>query len=174
MVSSFPTPLSAYRRFFVSFNARDEVIVENRVTYVMTRIEGRWGIQARFGLDSFDPDADVSSMSEAALGAVERLLEGWRRRDFESAGAVCNFPVIAVGVGSVRQLEDGAALAAELARPTVAEAASVSAEAVESGRRGVNVAARSEGGDGAADWRGVFLVTDREGHWGVEAVSLIE
>ncbi len=74
----------------------------------------------------------------------------------------------------MRQLEDGAALAAELARPTVAEAASVSAEAVESGRRGVNVAARSEGGDGAADWRGVFLVTDREGHWGVEAVSLIE
>ncbi len=40
------------------YTAAGERILSNRVTYVLTRIDGSWGIQARFGVDSLDGHAE--------------------------------------------------------------------------------------------------------------------
>lgn len=39
------------------YDAAGERILPNNVSYVITKVVGRWGIQARFGVDSPPPDA---------------------------------------------------------------------------------------------------------------------
>ena len=68
---------------WIRYDAEDEPILSNRVTYILTRVEGSWGIQARFGTDSFNEDESVQASAEGRgrrREAVRRHLE--RRRLF--------------------------------------------------------------------------------------------
>ena len=71
------------------FNIDDEPILSNRVTYVLTRLEGSWGIQARFGVDSFDESKSYETAAAAAVSVVERFHAALGRNDFEALCRAC-------------------------------------------------------------------------------------
>ena len=73
------------------YNVQDEPILRNRVTYIFTRIEGSWGIQARFGTDSFTEGEVVDS--SAPVGVVAAHLENWA-----AGGRCCGHGIVRLSV----------------------------------------------------------------------------
>lgn len=133
------------------FDAGGRRILTNRVTYVVTRLGERWGIQARFGVDSREPD-DAAALEPAIRAALEALL----------AGRAAHFPVLEIDPGAVREIRD--------ARPRGRELAAL--ELVQAGERGVNAAVELAAAGGAVE-RGVVLLTRPDGGWGVQALSTL-
>ena len=152
------------------YDASDEPILRNRVTYVLTRIDGSWGIQARFGTDSFTEGARVDAAP--AIDVVGDHLECMASGDFAGAGNSISHPLVDVGVGRVDRYRDrdevAEALAAAVGRPRSVR----DVNAVQAGKDGAVVAATWEdaGGDRV---QAVFLVGRLEGAWRIAGRSMV-
>jgi len=153
------------------FNAADEPIRKNRVAYLLTRLEGGWGIQARFGIDTWLEDADVSAQAQAALEVVQGAIEAGSAGDFQAHAGLCHFPLTVVAPGQVIQIPTREALIEfESARvgegPAQVDAA---VRAVQAGRTAVNAAV--ELNVGGRTTKELVLVTLRGGRWAITAAS---
>jgi hypothetical protein len=140
------------------FNAHDEVILENRVTYVITRVGQGWGIQGRFGIDSYAGEQDMTATAEAAVSLVESYLDAWDSQDFAACAGYCNFSLVEADPGEVQQWQDVDAfeetLSARAWHPTRAR----TVHAAQVGANAVNVALEVTLGDGGKE-QAVFLLT---------------
>jgi hypothetical protein len=86
------------------YNKDDEPIRSNRVTYIMTKVDGSWGIQARFSVQSFDsPDDEVGKKCEAL---VEGYIEAMKAGDDAKQISLSRYPFVIVGVGEVTVIND--------------------------------------------------------------------
>ena len=153
------------------FNADDEPIRKNRVAYLLTRLEGGWGIQARFGIDSWVEDADMSAQARAALEIVQGAIEAGTAGDFQAHSSLCHFPLSVVAPGQVIQIPTREELI-EFESSRVGEGpAQVDSEvrAVQAGRTAVNVAVEMK--VGGRTTKELVLVTLRGGRWGITAAS---
>ena len=149
------------------FNAGGEPILSNRVTYILTRIDDSWGIQARFGTDSF-AQAEESDVS-GAVGVVERHLQDFVEGDLDSVVGAFGLPLVDVGVGRVVRHADAAGVHSALAAapsPRVIEEVG----AVQTRRDGVVVAARWLAED-EVHVSAVFLVARQEDRWRIVGFS---
>lgn len=155
------------------FNAQDEVILENRVTYVVTRVGEGWGIQARFGIDSWAGNEDMTATAEAAVGVVEAYLDAWDSRDFAACAGLCNFPLIQADPGDVQQWQDAPAFAEALSARAWQATSARNVEAAQVGSSAVNVAVEVTLGGGERKEQAVFLLTRHDGHWGIQGRSII-
>ena len=154
------------------YNAANEPYISNRVTYILTRLAGGWGIQARFGTDSFDEGEDAAPSEDAALDVVTRHLDAWDARDFAACAALASYPLTEVGVGVVDRYEGAASYEAALASQAWSATASREVKAHQVGRSGVNVAVTATLEDGRRE-QALFLVAEREGAWAVAGRSRI-
>ena len=149
------------------YNADDQPILSNRVTYVLTRLGGRWGIQARFGTDSFTEGERVDAT--AAVGVVERHLQ-----DLASGNAQADtfwLPLVEAGVGRVDRFSNVAEARSRLLaspRPGVID----DVHAAQAGRDGVVVAAAWTDA-GQTRTAAVFLVGRRDGVWRIAGFSTL-
>ena len=149
------------------FNADDEPILSNRVTYILTRIEGAWGIQARFGTDSFAEGESVDATG--AVGVVERHLRDFVKGDLDAVVSAFEFPLVDVGIGRVVRHAD----AADVRSALVAAPAPVAIEdvsAAQTRRDGVVVAARWLA-EQEVRTSAVFLVARRGDRWRIVGYS---
>lgn len=150
------------------YNAQDEPILRNRVTYVLTRVDGSWGIQARFGTDSFAEGEtyDATPATDAVRDHLQAVADG----DFRTGAALCRYPFTDVGIGRVDTHRTADDLEAALALDrgvTLSEVA-----AAQSGSTGVVVAARwTRSGGGEA--RAVFVVGRADDAWRIAGRSVI-
>jgi len=151
------------------YNAKDEPILRNRVTYIVTRLEGSWGIQARFGTDSFTEGEVLDS--SAPLGVVAAHLENWAGGDLGAATQTLIYPFTNVGVGRV----DRYANASEVADKLYAEPPTTvdDIRPVREGRDGIVAAAAWRSVRGSS-YQAVFLVARREAGWRMAGASIIE
>ena len=150
------------------YNAQDEPILRNRVTYILTRIEGSWGIQARFGTDSFTEGEVVDS--SAPVGVVAAHLENWAAGDAAAATESFAYPFTDVGVGRVDRYGNASDVAAGLYAETPRKVDSV--QAIREGRQGIVAAATWQSVAGSA-FQAVYLVAKREQGWRLTAASVI-
>ncbi len=150
------------------YNAQDEPILRNRVTYILTHVHGSWGIQARFGTDSFT-EGEVVDSSEP-LGVVAAHLENWAGDDGAAATRSFVYPFTNVGVGRVDRYGN----ASEVATSLYAEAPQTvdDVRAIREGRQGI-VAAASWQGVGGSAFQAVYLVAKREDGWRLAAASVM-
>ena len=91
------------------YNDSDEPILSNRVTYILTRLDGSWGIQARFGVDSFTESENTEESATAAVDVVERHLEALDAEELEPVHTFNGRAVlvaIAVPIGSARLIDN--------------------------------------------------------------------
>ena len=148
------------------YNARDEPILRNRVTYILTRVEGSWGIQARFGTDSFTEGEAIDS--SAPVGVVAAHLENWADGDVATATFV--YPFTHVGVGRVDRYGNASEVADNLYVEPPRKVEDI--QAVREGRQGIVAAATWQSARGAT-FRAVFLVARQEADWRIASASVI-
>ena len=153
------------------YNIDDEPILSNRVTYILTRLNGRWGIQARFGVDSFDERENYETAADAAVEVVERFHSALGAGDFETCAGLCGYPLTEVGIGEVHQFEDASAARERFAEMTDRNHAT-EIRAVQSGSSGVVVSVTASG-EKAGIVHSVFLAGNREGQWRIVGISPI-
>ncbi len=153
--------------------ADDSEIISNRVLYVLTRTDEGWGIQARFGVDSYSNSDDFSTTAAGAVEAVGELVADLAKDDLDKFARRISFPLTIVGVGRVQQLESTADLIANFSgRAAGSRVGAISAASVaNAGRTGVNVACTVQ--VDTVDRDAVLLMIEREGDWKLAAVSVL-
>lgn len=154
------------------YNAANEPIRSNRVTYILTRIERSWGIQARFGTDSFDEGEDTGNSEQAALTVIQQHLDAWDTGDLKGCAALAHYPLVDVGVGAVIHHEKPADYEATLAAQDWSATASHNIHAHQVGRTGVNISVTATLADGNHA-QALFLVALRDDEWRIAARSRI-
>ncbi len=144
-------------------------IVSNRVLYTLTRLEGSWGIQARFAIDSRMPDGDQSSPAVEHLNYANRLLADIHAGDCDQALGHLDYPLAMVlGPGLVkvllgpeewRSLPNGSRWLADSTR---------SVEILAAGPTGALAVLRA---GNMASGSIAALIADRGGHWRLVAIT---
>ena len=153
------------------FNAEDEPILWNRVTYILTRPGDSWGIQARFALGSYDgsDDAGTRLAAEAATDLVRRYYDALARGDGDACAELCRFPMFDIGIGEATRIESGIELARQVRRQTT-QFSNLDITAAQSGPQGVNVAVTAAYASGGGEQTIVAVGRD-SGTWRIAGVS---
>lgn len=126
-------------------------ILPNNVSYVITRVDEQWGIQARFGVDSPPPDDGpaVAAATTATWTSLWSALGAGRAGDI---APLVRLPFPIVGAGEVTwatEVDDVVAALGDVA----GGATVVDVRTLQVGRRGVNLGVTFSGGG-----HGLFLV----------------
>ncbi len=150
----------------------------NRVTYIATLADGRWGLQSRFGTDTdlfwgkpedrpVEVEVDLENNARKAANAVASALN-LVGVDNPGAARHCHYPLLVIHPGEVESIADGEALQKRLpsSKPLVGDV-----EAIQVGATGVNVTFRAT--VNARRVEGVFLVKVDDGRWSIKGGSLI-
>ena len=157
-------------------------IWSNQITYVVTEKEGSIGIQARFvaGLDDLS-EAEREANAAAAVAVINRYLEAFNARDEAAMVATFHFPHVRVGGGGVRVSMSGAEYMDAFDFDAFAERLGWersewdTVEAIQVGPRGVNLAITGTrygpGGTRIHSFEGIYLITEKDGRWGIRAGS---
>jgi hypothetical protein len=164
-----PTKIHASAQW-CRYDAAGERILPNSVSYVITKVDERWGIQARFGVDSRPPE-HASAVAEQATSVWRAWWRSLATGQLDDLEARSQFPFHVVETGAVHQPASGAELVRRIAD------ASVSMEVTETtplqvGERGVNIGVSLTGGGGRTH-HGLFLVTVHDATSRVAAASLL-
>lgn len=152
------------------------------VTYIVTKRDGRWGTQARFGAGrvGLTPD-EIEANSTAATAALADYFNAMNDPvDVASWAQTMHYPQVRVAGGRLEQWETDAAFMAgtEPGRlRTWFTTRLVDVDTVQVGQHAVNAAVRysleNADGDSLVVHDAVFLVTRRDGTWKVQARSSI-
>ena len=153
--------------------ADDSPIVSNRVLYTLTRIEGSWGIQARFGVDSFEPGSDQEALAQAAVRSAASRESARRDGDVEKWLTLFHYPLTAVlAPGRVAVAEDPNQLRArERIWGGEADPEKGEARVIAAGSTGA-LLSRHPGTDSGSG-RQAALLARRDGAWKTLAVTLL-
>ncbi len=163
-----PTKIHASAQW-CRYNAAGDRILPNNVSYVITEVGGRWGIQGRFGVDSAAPEDPLAAVGRATA-AWDRLSAAAGRGDVWGVGGAVRLPVYLVGIGGVTV----AATPEEVLAPLGECVAQGTAEvvALQVGRLGVNLGVQLRTANGENCHALVLVVLDPGGPR-VSAVSLL-
>ena len=154
------------------FNAEDEPILWNRVTYILTRLRDSWGIQARFALGAYDGSDDEARdnlAAEAATGVVSRYYDALAKGDGDACAGLCRFPMVDVGVGHATRIGSGIELAQQVSRLST-PLANLKIAAAQSGPKGVNVAVTADYPSGGSE-QTIVVVGRASETWQIAGIS---
>lgn len=165
------------------YNEQGDIIRTTKVTYLVTRLDDRWGVQARFAAGELtEKGGDDRRAEAAALKAVERYLNAfYRGKSSDWASTLC-YPFVNVRVGGLDEIKDPEdAIRFDRSRfdTQFGEGRMTwkSLRVIQSGSDGVNVAAeltrRDSSGRLLSSLSGLYLVTNLQGKWGVIGRSVI-
>lgn len=151
------------------------------ITYVVTKHDNRWGVQARFAAGVTGLDAPASTRNAAAaLDAVNAFMKAWNAHDPKALAGALHYPHVRLGDGLVEiwKTADEFLAGPEPGRQrTWYQTRLDRSKAVQVTANGVNVTVSFSrlGRDGrvlsAAE--GVFLVVLRDGVWKLQARSVM-
>ena len=155
------------------YNADDDPILWNRVTYIVTKPADSWGIQARFALGSYydghDDETAIAQATEAAISQVRRYCDALDKNDGDACANLCRFPLIEVGVGAVTRIEDGIELARQVNERTTL-ISNLKVEAAQSGPKGVLVEVTADDASGNNE-QSIVVVGKEAGAWQIAGIS---
>lgn len=151
----------------------DEPIISNSVVYIATLLDGRWGIQARFGIDqSLDgPKTEAGDEAlEANATTAQRLVCSALESGGEPPGTegLFHYPYLAIHPGRIDSIADQSALQQywQQSKARVTEA-----RAIQVGPTGASVSFRTE--SARERLAGVFLVRLEGDGWGIKSGSSV-
>ena len=153
------------------FNSEDNPILENRVTYILTRIDGSWGIQARFGVDSFER-YDVEETAAAVENLVRRFVEHVSNANLSACAKLCRLPLTVVHIGNVITATSEAEIEGLLRSYTGREIQLKHVKAVQTGSRGAIVEVVNTFSDGEEE-SGIVVVGKQNDQWLIAGTSKI-
>ena len=163
------------------FTAEGRAQVSSAITYVVTNVDGHWGVLARFAAGTGTIDAATEAKnSSAGRAAVTEFFRAWNAHDTEQLASAIHYPQVRIADGRVEVWHNKAEFlaGAEPGRQrTWHETRIDDMRVVQTTANGVNLTVKLSrlGRDGkvlSAD-EGIFLVVQREGVWKVQARSLM-
>lgn len=165
------------------YNKKGDRIRTTRVTYLVTRLADGWGVQARFAAgEPHETEADSRKAEAAALEVVDSYLKAFYRGDSSDWASTLCYPFVNVRVGGLDEIKnpkEAAQFDRSLFDSQYSEDSMTwdSLTVIQSGLDGVNVIAelrrKDANGRLIASFRGLFLVTNLQGRWGVIGRSVI-
>lgn len=152
------------------FNKAGEKIATNPVVYIVTRVDGEWGVQSRFSADYAGED-DTTSMETRGFKLVETFVTQFNAGNVPACAELLNYPHFSIGVGRLDIVESPADYTLPGATMSIE-----SLMALQTGKRSLNVAMdfnlRDTGRTRAM--QAVLNVTERDEHLGIQAWSLLD
>jgi hypothetical protein len=161
------------------YTADGKPLAGSDITYIITRIGGRWGVQARFAAGVTGVTAEERNASAgAAMAAVTAFFSAWNAHDAARLAAAIHYPHVRVADGQVeiwRTAQDFLAGREPGRQRTWYQTRVDSTRVVQITANGVNILVSFSrlGRDGSvlSKDEGVFLVVRRDGAWKVQARS---
>lgn len=157
------------------FNAAGEKLLTNPVTYIATKVDGDWGIQSRFSAD-FAGDEDTSGFEGRCFKLVETFATHLAAGRRDACAELMNYPLFDIRVGEIVETK--------VARDYVLPDYTLTIEsmmALQTGRLSMNLGAEflmdsrvDGGGEGSALRQAVLNLTERDGHLGIQAISMLD
>ena len=154
------------------YTADEKPILSNTVAYIVTQVEGQWGIQSRFGIDPGD-EGDTTMNYDPAMDTVTAYIEAFNARDWSRCAEAMNYPTLLIDPGRVGQWESANDFSKSLGEAQLRRVSEFEAKAMQGGPNAVNVALDAMLDDGAQRVQALFSVTLRGAHWGIQARSII-
>jgi hypothetical protein len=153
------------------FNRENELIMSTPVVYVVTCMDGKWGIQARFAVD-FVAENDLGETQRPAFKIIEAFVQGFNNKNMRSCATLLHYPHVDIRPGQIIHLTDSASFSLE-SRGTMQIDSLI---AVQSGNLAVNLAVESTVVDNTGipkTYQGMIQVTQKNDHPGINAWSVI-
>lgn len=161
------------------YTADGKPLAGSDITYIITRIDGRWGVQARFaaGVSGVTPDQRRRNAA-AAMAAVTAFFSAWNSHDADRLAAAIHYPHVRIADGQVeiwRTTKEFAAGREAGRQRTWYQTRVDSTRVVQITANGVNVLVSfsrlgRDGGVLSKD-EGVFLAVVHDGEWKIQARS---
>lgn len=154
---------------WIRFNAANEHILENRVTYILTKLDGSWGIQARFGVDSY-AGHEIDETATAAESLVTEFVANLGNDDLAECAKLCRYPFTLVRIGNVITAENEQEMVDLLRGSTGRGVAAKKVSAAQTGTRGAVVELTTSYRD-EPDENGIVLVGKTNDRWLIAGTS---
>ena len=153
------------------YNKEGERILTNPVTYIVTLVDGKWGVQSRFSAD-FADDEDTSSLETRAFKLIEVFVTDFNTNNTAACAELLNYPHFSIGIGSLDVSES----AGEFALPPESTMTIDSLIAVQTGLKSCNVAMDFTLRESrhTRPMQAVLNVTERDDHLGIQGWSLLD
>ena len=153
------------------FNVDGNPILENRVTYILTRIDGSWGIQARFGVDSY-VGHEVEETTAASEDLAHQFVRHVGESDLTACAKLCRLPLTVVHIGNVITATSESDVVELLKSYSGRGIRLKRARAVQTGTRGAVVEVVTEFSDGEEE-TGIVVVGKQHDQWLIAGTSKI-
>lgn len=161
------------------YTEEGRALASSAITYIVTKHENRWGVQARFAAGVTGLDAPASARNAAAaLDAVNAFMQAWNSHDPKALAGTLHYPHVRMGDGLVeiwKTTEEFLAGPEPGRQRTWYQTRIDQSKAVQVTAGGVNVTVSFSrlGRDGRvlSKDEGVFLVVLRDGAWKLQARS---
>lgn len=166
------------------YNAQGEKFWTNQVVYIITKVNDNWGIQARFGLDfSRESSRDMDEIEPVVTTLIKEFVDAANDRNNDRQADLINFPYLEIDPGLVNACETKEEFGKRERPPrpeTASECKRIRIDRVEVIQIS-NIAANVNVEVGYLDSdekilsssQGIYMLTLKEGHWGIHAVSVM-
>ncbi|MEX0942696.1 MAG: hypothetical protein WD002_09140 [Pseudomonadales bacterium] len=152
------------------YNKQGEVILTNPVVYIVTNVDGNWGVQSRFSAD--DPgDEDTTSMELRSFKLIETFVSNLISGSTTACAELLNYPHFEIGPGELKVTETAAMFTLPSATLVID-----SLFALQAGRHSINLALdlNIDSANASGLRQAVVNITERDGHLGIQAWSLLD
>lgn len=166
------------------YNAQGEKFWTNQVVYIITRVNDNWGIQARLGLDfSRESSRDTDEVEPVVTNLIKEFIDAANDRNTDRQADLINFPYLEIDPGLVNTCETKEEFAKRERPPrpeTAFECKRISidrVDVIQISNIAANVSLESSYLDSnqkiLSSSLGIYMLTLKDGHWGIHAVSVI-
>ena len=153
------------------YNGSGDKILSTPIVYIVTLQEGHWGIQSRFGCDYVDEDTDTIGFETRVFRLVETFIGHYNNRNKAACAELLNYPHYRVEVGDLHETSSQDEFQLEDMQINLD-----SIIGLQTGQYSMNLGVEltlSMAGE-KHQRQGIVNVTERDGHLGIQAVSLLD
>ena len=153
------------------YNVEGNVIHTNPIVYIVTLVDGSWGIQSRFGSDYADDDHDTSGLESCAFRLIEDFTSHLNSNNVEACAELLNYPHYGIGTGHLQEYLEPAQFTGTENKVTV-----TSLQVLQAGKKSSNAGLDLivQDDSGKNEFQAVVNVTVRDDHLGLQAWSVLD
>ena len=152
------------------YDVEGKVIHTNPIVYIVTSVDGSWGIQSRFGADYADDDYDTSGLETRAFNLVDDFANHFNNDNVEACAELLNYPHYGIGVGQLSEHLEPGQFSITASSMTVD-----SLVALQTGKQSLNAGLdiTMQRGSGSQAFQAVVNITVRNDHLGIQGWSIL-
>jgi hypothetical protein len=148
------------------YDKNGDIIHTNPVVYIVTHVEGHWGIQSRFGSDYAGDDHDGSGFENRAFNLITDFVSQFNNNRHEACAELLNYPHYVIGVGKLSEHLTPESFSMAAGKITIN-----SLQAIQTGIKSLNIALDLTVNGNA--YQAVMNISERDSHLGIQAWSLL-